>query len=103
MSKWLCICQYGHSRSVALARRLHRRGIPAVAAGAGTSEDAISVLSEWADVIAILEPHFIKAVPKHSQHKVVVFDVGPDRWKNPYSSELEEIIEQMLVKHLTSK
>lgn len=52
--KWLCLCQYGHSRSVALARLLHSRGIPAVAAGVWTGGSAIAVLSEWADVIAVL-------------------------------------------------
>lgn len=101
--KWLCLCQYGHSRSVALARRLHHRGIPAVAAGVGTGGDAIAALAEWADTIAVLEPHFAASVPAQHRHKVVVFNVGRDRWSNPYHPELLGILEEMLAKHLAAE
>lgn len=90
--KVLCICEYGHSRSVALARVLHGRKIPAVAIGRGTSGDAVKVLAEWADKIIVLQPCFAVCVPAAQQHKVIVFDVGHDRWSNPYNQELLAIL-----------
>lgn len=96
MTRWLCICQWGHSRSVALARVLHGRGEAAVAIGAGSSGDAIIPLSAWADRIALLEPGFKRYVPEEHWHKVVNFNVGPDRWSNPYNQELLAILSKMV-------
>lgn len=93
--KALCICQYGHSRSVALTRVLHGRGTPAVAVGWGTSGDAIGALSAWADRIVLLEPQFIAHVPSEHRGKALVYDVGPDRWVNPYHPELGAILLRM--------
>lgn len=93
--KFLCICQYGHSRSVALCRVLHGKGFPAVAAGWTTSGDAISVLSQWADVIALMTPEGIGQIPVVNRHKVTdVFNIGPDKWSNPYSQELLAILKE---------
>jgi hypothetical protein len=41
---YLCICQYGHCRSVALARVLHGYHINAVAMGAGIVSVALFVV-----------------------------------------------------------
>lgn len=91
--KFLCICQYGHSRSVALCRVLHGKNLPAVAAGYSTSGNAINVLAEWADVIALMTPEAMNRIPKVYQSKVVSdFDIGPDKWSNPYNQELLSIL-----------
>ena len=92
--KFLCVCQYGHSRSVALCRVLHSRGIGAVAVGVGTNGGAIAPLAEWADVIAVLQPAFASHVPEAHRHKIADFDVGPDRWSNPYNQELLDILRE---------
>lgn len=97
--KCLCICQCGHSRSVALSRLLHEKGIPAVAIGATTS-GAVELLSAWADRVFVLQACFAEHVPLNQRHKVVVFDVGPDRWANPYNQELLGILREMLDKFL---
>jgi len=97
--RFLCVCQYGHSRSVCLTRVLHAKGYQAIAAGAHTSPDAIHWNAMWADHIVLLQPHFISAVPNGCRDKVVVFDVGPDRWSNPYNKELYDI----LTKHVEEK
>jgi hypothetical protein len=73
---------------------LHGRSIEAVAIGWSTAgQDAIDVLSEWAHYIFMLDmtngPH--KILPRH-RIKIVPFDVGPDRWSNPYNQELLEIL-----------
>lgn len=97
---WLCICQYGHSRSVALTRVLHGKRIPAVAAGWTTSGDAIAVLSKWADVIALMTPQGVHTIPESERHKVKDFDIGPDRWSNPYSHELLLILGEKVTTYL---
>lgn len=98
--KFLCICQYGHSRSVALCRVLHGLGHSAVAIGAGTSGDAIGSLAPWADKILTLQPGFGRIVPPDHFHKVIEFDVGPDRWVNPYHPELHAILSGMVKEKL---
>jgi hypothetical protein len=93
--KNLCICWYAHSRSVALARLLQSKGQAAIAIGVGTSGDAISVLAPWADRIFVLETSYKNFVPVEFHDKVVIFDVGPDVWVNPYSPQLAAILEGM--------
>lgn len=97
MNSFLCICQYGHSRSVACARALHIRGYSAVAAGAETCGSAIrNGLALWADAIIIMQPAFMAAVPEQYRSKVRVLDVGPDKWSNPYHPELAALIDAQL-------
>jgi hypothetical protein len=93
--KFLCLCQYGHSRSVACCRVLQARGHEAVAVGFGTARSAIPLLAEWADVIVLMEASYAKYVPVSALPKSVTFDVGPDRWSNPYNEELQGIIRTM--------
>ena len=94
--KVLCVCQYGHSRSVAACRAFHARGVPAVACGAGTAGSALGVVAEWADRICLLDDALIGAVPPAQRHKIVSLHVGPDRWVNPYNPELREVIETLI-------
>jgi hypothetical protein len=101
--KWLCVCQYGHSRSVALARVLHGCGETAVAIGWHTSGNAIGTLGEWADRIIVLQADFARFVPHQYRQKLVaaeLFDVGPDRWVNPYHTELNAILRERVQIHL---
>lgn len=97
--KFLCVCQYGHSRSVALTRVLHGLGQPAVAIGWMTSGNAIDGLSVWADKILILDSSYLRYVPQEQRHKVVDFHVGPDRWSNPYHADLLRLLTQMVREH----
>jgi hypothetical protein len=89
--KFLCICQYGHSRSVAMCRALHSRGHEAAALGWATAWTAIPTLAAWADRVVVVEPQFSTYVPVEFQGKVAVCDLGPDRWANPYHPELAKL------------
>lgn len=94
---FLCVCQYGHSRSVALAREFHKRGYNAVAVGVGTAgKKAIEALSEHATRICLLEPHYENAIPPEDRSRVWVFNVGRDKWSNPYHPELASILSSMM-------
>jgi hypothetical protein len=96
----LCICQYGHSRSVALTRVLRRASngraeykavgnYEAVALGWETAGlSAIALMSGWAEVIFILQQTYLDRIPDRHRGKVVVFDVGPDVWSDPYHIDL---------------
>ncbi len=89
---FLCICQCGHSRSVACTRILHGKGYAAVAIGHMTSGDAIIPLANWADKILVMQSYFAAYVPDSQKHKIVDFDIGPDVWSNPYNQELLKIL-----------
>lgn len=93
----LCVCQWGHSRSVCLTRVLHEKGLQAVACGVSGSSEAVAYLAKEAGTIFLLQPHFVTAIPESERYKVVLLDVGPDRWVNPYNQELHGILKQMLL------
>lgn len=93
---YLCVCQYGHSRSVACARGLHGRGVVAVACGWMTAGSALPVLCEWADKIIVLCGHAPSRIPTKFHAKLVTFPVGSDKWSNPYHPELQQVIEGMI-------
>ena len=94
--KFLCVCQFGHSRSVALTRVLHGKGLTAIAVGWASSGDGLAVLSEWADKILVLETWFSEKIPLEHRSKIVDFNVGRDRWSNLYNQELLDILGQMV-------
>lgn len=90
-TRFLCVCQWGHSRSVAMVRALHAKGHSALATGVQSGGDAIPLLSQWADKIIVMQPHFAESILIQYRHKIEICDVGPDRWVNPYHPELGQI------------
>lgn len=98
--KFLCICQWGHSRSVAMAKTLQEKyGHQAIACGVSGAESALIPLSEWADHILVMQPHYKDYVPYYQHDKVLITDVGRDRWSNPYSIELLELCRNLYEQH----
>lgn len=98
--RFLCVCQYGHSRSVALARRLHSRHVPAIACGVATAGPWLPSLLGWASHVLLLDDALRGAIPVEHAAKVVSFHVGPDRWVNPYHPELAALLEAMIDQRL---
>lgn len=91
--KFLCVCQYGHSRSAALVRILHGLKMAAVCIGYETDYGDVSIpLSEWADTIFLFCPEALDIIPSEHHSKVVDFNIGPDKWSNPYNQELLKIV-----------
>jgi hypothetical protein len=92
--KILTVCQYGHCRSVALARVVRKANVgtdpvEVVAVGWQTCGDvALRLLCGWADHICILQGAYMGHIPPTHREKIVVFDVGPDVWTNPYHPDL---------------
>lgn len=88
--KALCVCQYGQSRSVGLARciRKLRQGHEAASVGWESSPSALPYLCHWAEVIFVVEPSYLGKIQPQHRPKVVLLDLGPDIWSNPYHPDL---------------
>lgn len=56
----------------------------------------MEVLCEWADRVLILDSSYLEKIPTKFHGKVMDFHVGPDKWVNPYNSELREILDRMV-------
>lgn len=105
--KVLTMCSAGAVRSVALSHRLkHDYGIDAVPLGRDTnSPETISMVCEWADLIMVMQPRYADIIPEGQRYKLVpthLTDVGPDRWMNPLSKELQAITKDMAFKLYTN-
>ena len=97
---YLCVCQYGHSRSVAMVRALHHVQLPAVACGWMTAPDALPALCQWAHVVVVMQEEFQQYIPAAFKDKIVVCDVGHDRWSNPYHPELRALCHKLATEKL---
>jgi predicted protein tyrosine phosphatase len=100
--KALCVCQYGQSRSVGLARCLRKlnRGYEAASVGWESSPSALPYLCEWAEVIFTVEPSHLQKIPARHRPKVVLLDLGPDIWSNPYHPDLYAKCLTLLARHI---
>lgn len=82
MNKILCICERGNSRSVALAYLL-KDGLnqDAIAMGIHTAgDDTKEMLYQWAESIILVDKRLEEEIPEQYHHKMVIWDVGPDRY-----------------------
>lgn len=90
--KFICICNYGHSRSVAMCRVLHERNHEAIPVGYDTSYDAAMTLMSmcWPDHVIFMTKELAQKapIPIGSRRKIEINDVGPDIWSNPYNQDL---------------
>ena len=90
--KILCLCQKGNSRSVALAWYFKQRHQPkheALAAGmVTTSRETRKLLYDWADLVILTAGRYRHWIPDEYGHKLLVWDVGTDRFFRGFSDEL---------------
>lgn len=101
------MCQGGHVRSVGLKYLLrYSFGHDVIACGwEGNTEEAREMLFKWADYIVVMQSEFAKYVPeKHhnrpdKSRKLFAYDVGEDRYGNPFHPELQRMLEGMVRKH----
>jgi hypothetical protein len=80
--KYLCVCDGGNVRSHALAYVLHDlRGHEAIAVGRlRVSAETLLMLCRWADRIVLMQNCMMESIPDDFRGKVLVTDVGPDRF-----------------------
>jgi hypothetical protein len=95
--KFLCVCNAAHTRSVACANALKRRGQNAIAAARHYNvPEPMAMLSRWADRIILMyhwEPDFI---PASERRKVRWLDVGHDVWHDPTNPQLVAIVDRAI-------
>jgi predicted protein tyrosine phosphatase len=105
--KVVTTCRGGHVRSVGLKYRLtYVYGHDVIACGhESNSEEVRRMLYEWADVIVIMESYMEEYIPKEfhitkdGKRKLFCYDVGEDRFGNPFHPELQAMLENMIQKH----
>lgn len=119
--KILTICRGGQVRSVALKYLLHysnygQHDVLACGVESNTQETR-EMLYEWADIIIVMTPEFAKFVPEKYHTKWVLtpnstrgykdgaeerrlycFNVGEDRFMNPFHPELQAMLKHMIEK-----
>ena len=98
--KVLCMCAGAVSRSVGLAYLLkYRYGHDALAVShEKNTVETIDMLSNWADRIIVVQPHYAKHIPEKYHSKLGVYDVGLDRWVNALHPELHQVLETYIAK-----
>lgn len=96
--KYLCVCEGGNVRSVTLAYILKdERGLEALAMGwKPNSDETKQMLYEWADTIIVMQAAFEDKIPQEYRGKVIVCDVGPDRWGRSLDPGLGDLIRERL-------
>jgi predicted protein tyrosine phosphatase len=94
--KFLCVCDGGNVRSVALAYVLHDRlGHEAIAVGRQrVSPQTLRTFCAWADRVVVLQPHMEESIPEEFRPKVWCVDVGPDRFGLSIHPELLALAER---------
>ena len=102
------MCQGGHVRSVALKYLLRYGGpnLDVLACGwESNTEQTRRMLFEWADTIIILQSKFEQHVPSEfhdnsdGSRRLFCYDVGEDRFGNPFHPELQEGLKHMIASH----
>ncbi len=94
MVKILTVCSQGLCRSVGLADvlKLHFEPVDVLPAGyRGNTPETLTMLGNWADWIIVMQEKYIKKIPidiKNRGDKLLVCDVGPDRYGNSHHREL---------------
>lgn len=104
--KIVTMCQGGHVRSVALKYLLtYKYGHEVIACGwESNSPETRNILFKWADYIVIMQKEFEKYIPEchhnnEGRRKLYCYDVGEDRYGNPFHPELQDGIISMIEQH----
>jgi predicted protein tyrosine phosphatase len=94
MVKILTVCSQGLCRSVGLADvlKLHFEPVDVIPAGVrGNTQETLAMLGNWADWIIVMQAKYINKIPMNIDRrgdKLLVCDVGPDRYGNSHHREL---------------
>lgn len=91
--KVLIVCSAGNSRSVTMGWLLKEEPYryDVVCAGVDyNSHETLKMLVQWADTIICMEERMCANLPMVESNKVLVCEVGYDRYWKPYHPELVE-------------
>lgn len=67
----------------------HDYGIDAIPAGHDVnSQETLDMLSDWADRIIVMQPHYASDLPQRNAYKIIRLNIGPDVWGNSLHPDL---------------
>lgn len=92
--KIVTLCEQGVNRSVTAKWLLQfHPGNEVIAAGTGLQPETLSMLYDWAERVIVLDRRLIPlaGVPPE---KLVLWDVGPDRFEHHFNKELLGLLRQ---------
>lgn len=92
--KILCLCNGGICRSVSMAGVLkyeYQKDALAASLDKNTPE-TLHLLMTWAERIVVMERGLVQLVPEPHHPKLILVNVGHDRWENPMDDDLLRII-----------
>lgn len=90
--KIVTVCEQGLNRAVTAKWLLQFRNHEVIAAGLKRlSSDTLQMLFDWADLIVLLDGRYVDDIPPE---KLLVWDVGPDRFEHHYNPELVAMLRQ---------
>jgi hypothetical protein len=97
----LCVCDEGNNRSVTIAQRLKypgggQPGHDTLSVGLNrNSRETVAMLCHWADRIIVTAADQVDRVPACAE-KVLLWDIGEDRFPRPFNRELLEIVRGLM-------
>lgn len=90
--KIITVCQQGINRSVTAKWLLQfHPGNEVIAAGLGLQQNTLKMLYDWADRVILLDAD-LQPVAGIPDEKLVVWDVGPDRFEHHFNKELLRLL-----------
>ena len=94
---YLVVCDGGNVRSAAIATTLKvTHGREATAVGRlFMRPDTMYELCRIFDKIILTQPHMIESVPQIFHDKVIIADIGPDRWGISIPQELNTLADDI--------
>ena len=99
--KILTMCAGANVRSVGLKYLLkYKYGHEALACGqdANTIETR-NMLCDWADYVIVVDKEYAPEVPEKYKDKLLIYDIGVDRFGYAFHPELLTIADQCIIQH----
>lgn len=96
MSKILVVCDQGNNRSVTIAHHIKYLGHDVLTAGLSTnSPETLTMLFNWADKVIATDEGQANDMSILGD-KVLVWDVGPDRYPRPFNPHLLKLVRRLV-------
>ena len=99
--KILTLCAGGNVRSVGLRYLLHYKyGHEVLACGQDANNlETREMLCKWADYVIPVTQEYAKFVPVEYSNKIIVYEIGEDRFSYAFHPELIQICDNLIIKH----
>jgi hypothetical protein len=98
--KILVVCDEGNNRSVTLGNQIKYIGHDVLTIGINRiAQDTLIMLYGWADKVILTESNQVSPFLPDKEHKVVLWNIGPDIYPRPYNKKLLKIAQALVQQH----